>query len=90
MSTENTKGRESDGTYFFCVKDKDGDLVHTTVAMDEEYSVEQFLAAEQTMLQLSNAGRMLKGTDPICCKSWEQFEAEGFSIATIRLVEFSL
>ncbi len=90
MSNHTKEGRESDGSYFFCIKDAQGHLNHTTVAMDEDYSVELMLNVEKTMLQLVNAGRTIRGQDQICCKSWEQFEAEGFSIATVRLVEFQL
>lgn len=67
-----TEGRESDGTYFFCVKDPQGD------------------GTEQTMQALYNAAKMLAGKPESCAKSWEQFEAEGYRIVTIRLVEVQI
>lgn len=70
MSTHTKEGRESDGTYFFCVKDKEGHLNHTTVAMDEEYSIELFLNVENAMLCLTNARRTHNRQEPIFGKSW--------------------
>lgn len=83
----NTEGRESDGTYFFAVKDPQGCVNHTAVAMDEDYAVEQFLNIESAMNDLCNAFKTVKGLQTRCGKSWEQYEAEGFKIVTIRLVE---
>ncbi len=55
--------------------------------MDEDYAIEQFLNVEQTMNDLCNAFKKEKGVAIACCRSWEQFEAEGFRVATVRLVE---
>lgn len=79
--------RESDGTYFFAIKDPEGTINHTTVAMDEDWCVEQFLSEESAMNTLYNAARIEHGKPQVHGKSWEQFEAEGFSIATVRIVE---
>lgn len=79
--------RESHGTYFFAVKDPEGAINHTTVAMDEDWCVEMFLSCENTFLVVTNAARAEHGKSQTYAKSWEQFEAEGFSIATVRIEE---
>lgn len=56
--------------------------------MDDDYSVELFMNIERTMWDLYNAGRVPRGETHLCGKSWEQFEAEGYRIVTVRIVEF--
>lgn len=80
-------GRESDGSFFFAIKDPEGTINHTTIAMDEDWAVEMFLSCENTFLVVTNSAREEAGKPRTYAKSWEQFEAEGFSIATVRIVE---
>jgi hypothetical protein len=71
----------------WAIRDPDGDLNHTTVAIDKEDAIEQFLGIERTMFLLCNSARVAEGNFALTCTpSWEVYEAEGYSVVPVKLV----
>ena len=70
----------------FCVCDPTGHLVHTTVAIDEKSSIEEWLETEKCMQWIYNLGRRHRGESEACLSSWEGYEAQGYRVVTVELI----
>lgn len=72
---------------YFCVRDPQGILVHTTVSTKPEEAIEQWLSIEQGMNWLHNLARASHGERTGPLQSWEGFEAEGYSVVRVKLIQ---
>ena len=70
----------------FCVVDPHGVMVHTTVSLDEEGAIKQWIETEQAMNWVHNAVRRVQGSAQVCAASWEGFESEGYRVIPIELI----
>ena len=72
---------------YFIIKAPDGHLIHTTVGISEEDSIKEFLEIERAMNLIVNIGRKSRGERKLGMSSWEGYEAGGYSVVKISLVE---
>jgi hypothetical protein len=70
----------------FCVCDPDGNLVFTTISTTEKDSIKEWMDQERVTEEISNLGRVMRGEPKTCCPSWEQFEAQGYTIVSVVLL----
>lgn len=70
---------------YFCVVDPKGTLVHTTISLSSEESVNEWLEQEGAVNWVYNLGRQRRQQSPRCRPSWEQFEAEGYTVKPVRI-----
>lgn len=73
------------GVKYFCVINPEGLPVHTTVSLRPEEAISQWIETEQACNIIVNAGRSIRGERPRCSPSWEQFEAEGYTVKPVKL-----
>lgn len=72
---------------FWAIKDPDGDVIHTFLSSDRQEVIDDFVKSEQTMNLIYNASRIVAGLTTRCAQSWEQWEAEGYSVVRVKVVE---
>lgn len=72
---------------FHAVRYPEGDVDHCTLRMDAKDAIEEFMDTERALNIIANAGRIERGKKPRCAKSWEQYEAEGYSVVPVRIFE---
>lgn len=70
----------------FCVVDPAGVMVHTTVSLDEQGAINEWITTEQSMNWVHNAVRKVQGQQQVCAPSWEGFEAQGYRVIPIELI----
>lgn len=70
---------------YFCVIDPQGVLVHTTISLSESEAVNQWIETEQSMNFIGNMVALANGHAQRCARSWEQYEAEGYKVVSVRL-----
>ena len=70
----------------FCVCDPEGILIHTTCSPDEAGAIEFWLDTEKSMNMIGNLGRASRGEPQRCASSWEQYEAEGYTVVNVSLI----
>lgn len=87
-SPERDKGEEEEFPYW-AVRDPDGHLVHTFLCTERDEVEQDWIKTEQAMNLLYNSARVIKGQAQKCTPSWEAFEAEGYSLVRVKLVEAS-
>jgi len=71
----------------FTIKDPDGCLVHTVVGTEPEDVVENFMDIERAMFEIFRAGLRDRGEKDQCFPSWEQWEAQGYQIVPVQIVQ---
>lgn len=72
---------------YWTVKDPTGHLVHTVLACDKDDAIREWLKTEQAVNWFANVLRVAKGGKATCAQSWEVFEAEGYSIVRVDILE---
>jgi hypothetical protein len=72
---------------YWTVKDPSGHLVHTCIATTKEDSVKEWIETEQAVNACANMVRQAKGGESRCAQSWEAFEAEGYSLVSVDVIE---
>lgn len=75
-------------TPFFAIKDPEGLINHMTMRTEPEEAVEEFLDDELAMNLIANCGRFERGEQRVSEKTWEQWQAEGYSVVPVRMLEF--
>lgn len=70
----------------YCVCDPAGNLVHTTVFTTQKESIEEWMKIESNMNDLANMCRTVRHEPILCFQSWEQFEAEGYTVVPVVLL----
>lgn len=62
-----------------------GLLIQTHVSTKPEEAISDFLDTESVVLPFINNGRERRGETRQCAKSWEQYEAEGYSVEPVEI-----
>lgn len=71
----------------YTIKTPDGHLIHTVISTDPKEAIEEFVETERTCNEIANWARLSKGRPQVCASSWELFEAEGYSVVSVEIVE---
>jgi len=59
---------------------------HTTIFLNPEESVEEFLKQEQCITLIANVGRVKRGERKCATPSWEHYEAEGYRVVKCQII----
>lgn len=76
----------TDSEPYFAIADNEGRVDHMSLRMDRDDCISEFIDTEQAMHALYNVARTEKGIAPVCCPSWEGWEAKGWKVVTVRIV----
>lgn len=83
---KNVKNDEDIDLPFYAIADSTH-INHTTLATTEKEAIKEFMGQEQAMSFFINMGRKERGESQHPTPSWECYEAAGYRVAKVKIVE---
>lgn len=71
----------------YAVKDHEEHIVHTTVSTEPQDCIDDWMETEACFRQLANISRQMKGLPLLHEQAWETYEAQGYSVVRVEIVE---